>query len=169
MNIINSFVCGVASLFLPEPLGKAVRFFNDNKSRLSDCDSKGKKLLKLIKAECPDQRSLQGTVAGIEKSTIDQALRELSSRSAATVTGDDFIKNTRNALEVHVKKESTKKELGLLMANLNTLLGEFRTVVLRKSTSSQPLSREMTSMVKREINTFFQETRAEVFGGKSKS
>jgi hypothetical protein len=150
-------------------VNQAAGFYKGNESRLDGYVSKGKKLLKVISAECSNPHALRSTIAGLKQSAKDQALRELGMQNATPVAKGDFVKKAREAIEIHAKKEATKKNLRDFMANLDAILNEFRTKVSQRSTSSLPLSQIVISMVTKKIDTFFQGIDAEVFANKSKS
>ncbi|MDR2432200.1 MAG: hypothetical protein LBD34_00385 [Puniceicoccales bacterium] len=165
---MNILISSVASLFLPDPLAKAVKFYKSNESRIDGYASDGKRLLKVISTECSDPRALRSTLTGLKQPAKDQALRELRIRNATVVAKDDFIKKAEGAIEIHAKKEATKKNLRGLISNLYAIQNELRTE-LQKSTSSQPPSQTAVSMITKKIDTFFQKIDTEVFGNKSKS
>ncbi|MDR1233462.1 MAG: hypothetical protein LBJ75_04375 [Puniceicoccales bacterium] len=166
MDILNSLISSV----LPEPLGKAVKFYNKNKSTLDGYASEGKRLLKVINAECSDQGALRHTIEGFRQPTQNLALDMLGMRNANTVAENgDFVKKAEKAVGAHAKKESTKKDLRALMAKIDTTLNAFRTAVPQNSTPSSVLSGIAASMVKKQIDMAFKEINTEVFGNKSKS
>ncbi|MDR0742636.1 MAG: hypothetical protein LBE98_04205 [Puniceicoccales bacterium] len=166
---MNSLIPGVASLFLPKPLGEAAKFYYANKPYVDGCVSKGERLLKAIKTECPDQHALRRTVLSFKQPAKDQALCLFDMRSATTIPENDFIKNAREAFEAHTPKESTKRDLGFLAAEFNILLRKFETEALPKLTYSLPLSQAAISMITGGIDTVFQKIDKEIFDDKSKS
>ncbi|MDR1233461.1 MAG: hypothetical protein LBJ75_04370 [Puniceicoccales bacterium] len=163
---MNSLLLNTASLLLPDPLRDAVKFCNDNKSRLDECIFEGKRLLKTVNAECSDQGAFRTTVIGLNQLAQNQALRELNTRSVTavpSVLNDDFIQKAREAVEAHAKEESTKRDLGILTANLDALFRELR-VELQKSTPPLPLNQVWGFMVLNRIDAFFKNFNTEVFG-----
>ncbi|MDR1457465.1 MAG: hypothetical protein LBI47_01270 [Puniceicoccales bacterium] len=166
---MNSLISSIFSPFLPVQVNQAVKFYEDNESRLDGYASEGKKLLKVISTESSDPRALRSTIAGLKQPAKDQALRELGMQNAAVVAKGDFVKKAREAIEIHAQKEATKRNLRDFMANLDAILNEFRTTVSQRSTSSLPLTQIVISMITCKIDTFFQGIDAEVFCNKSKS
>ncbi|MDR2629059.1 MAG: hypothetical protein LBC30_03670 [Puniceicoccales bacterium] len=158
---MNSLFLNVASLFIPKPLDGVVRFYNKNKFHLDGCASELEKLLKVISIESSDPRALRSTIAGLNQLAKNQALRELSTRATSTFE-DDFIQKAGKAVETHVKKESTKRDLSFLIANFKATARE-----LKVSISPCILSPVAVSMVVNQIDTFFEKIDT-IFGNKFK-